>query len=87
MREMRKVQESDAKAQLSDLIRDVEQGGEAIAITRNGKDVAALVPFEDAERERRRRAVERFKESRRKRGKIEVSTEEIFEFINEGRRF
>ena len=86
MQEMRKVQESDAKAQLSDLIRDVEQG-EAIAITRNGKDVAALVPFEDAERERRRQAVERFKERRRKWKKIKVSTEEIFEFINEGRRF
>ena len=53
--------------------------GEAIAITRNGKDVA--------ERERNRQAVERFLESRRKRGKIDVSTKEIFEFINEGRRF
>ena len=86
MEEMRKVQETDAQANFSDLIQDVERG-EAIAITRNGKDVAALVPFDDAERERRRRTVENFFESRRKRGKIEVSTEEIFEFINEGRRF
>ena len=42
---------------------------------------------DDAERERRRRAVENFRERRRKWGKIEVSTEEIIEFINEGRRF
>ena len=86
MEEMRKVQETDAQANFSDLIQEVERGA-AIAITRNGKDVAALVPFDDAERERRRRAVENFRERRRKWGKIEVSTEEIFEFINEGRRF
>ena len=86
MQEMRKVHETEAKAQLAELIGCVERG-ESIAITRDGKDVAALVPFDDAERERRRQAVERFLESRRKRGKIKVSTEEILAWRHEGHRF
>lgn len=86
MQEMRKVHETEAKAQLAELIGCVERG-ESIAITRDGKDVAALVPFDDAERERRRKAVERFLESRRKRGKIKVSTEEILAWRHEGHRF
>ena len=43
--------------------------------------------FEYAERERRKRAVERFLERRRERGKIEVSTDEIIDLIREGRGF
>ena len=43
--------------------------------------------FEDAERERRKRAAERFLERRRESGKIAVSTEETLELIREGRRF
>lgn len=86
MEEMRKVHETEAKAQLADLIGDVENG-EFIAITRNGKDVAALVPFDDAERERRRQGVESFLESRRKWKKVKVTTEEILAWRHEGHRF
>ena len=85
MEEMRKVHESEAKAQLAKLIGDVEKG-EFIAITRDGKDVAALVPFESAERELRRRGVEGFLESRHKWKKAKITTEEMLEYIREGRR-
>ena len=43
--------------------------------------------FEDAERERRKRAVERFLERRRESGKIAVPTDEIIDLIREGRGF
>ena len=86
MEEMRKVHETEAKAQLPDLIGDVEKG-EFIAITRNGKDVAALAPCDDAERERRRQVVESFLESRRKRGKTNISIEEFLAWRHEGHRF
>lgn len=85
MEEMRKVHESEAKEQLAELIGDVEKG-ELIAITRDGKDVAALVPFESAERELRRRGVEGFLESRHKWKKAKITTEEMLEYIREGRR-
>ena len=49
------------------------------------KDEAAAL--EDAERERRRRAVERFLESRRKWKKVKVTTEEILAWRHEGHRF
>ena len=49
------------------------------------KDEAAAL--EDAERERRRRAVDGFLESRRKWKKVKVTTEEILAWRHEGHRF
>ena len=49
------------------------------------KDEAAAL--DDAERERRRRVVDGFLESRRKRGKINVSIEEFLAWRHEGHRF
>ena len=60
---MREVQATVVKARLAELLRDVERG-ESITITRNGRKVAALVPIEDDERERRRQAMDRFMEMR-----------------------
>lgn len=49
------------------------------------KDEAAALA--DAERERRRQAVESFLESRRKWKKVKVTTEEILAWRHEGHRF
>lgn len=43
--------------------------------------------LEDAERERRKRVVDGFLESRRKRGKINISIEEFLAWRHEGHRF
>ncbi len=43
---MRKIQEEEAKKRLTELLDEVERG-ESIAITRDGKKFAALVPVED----------------------------------------
>ena len=83
---MRGVQITTAKAQFAELLRDVERG-ESIAITRNGKKVAALVPIEDEERKQRREAVERFKEARSKWKPIDISVEEFMAWRHEGCRY
>ena len=83
---MREVPVTVAKAQFSELLRDVERG-ESITITRNGKKVAALVPIEDYEKEQRRQAIERFKEARRGRRPVNISLEEILAWRHEGHRY
>ena len=83
---MREVQETVAKARLAELLRDVERG-ERITITRNGKKVAALVPIEDEERERRRQAMARFMEMRSKWKPTGISVEEYMSWRHEGHRY
>ena len=83
---MREVQETVAKTRLAGLLRDVERG-ERITITRNGKKVAALVPVEDDDRERRRQTVERFKEARRGWRPVSISVEEFMAWRHEGHRY
>ena len=83
---MREIQATEAKANLAELLLTVERG-ESIAITRHGQTVAHLVPAHDNEDARRRAAVERFRERRRKWRKTEVSTEEILAARHEGHRF
>ena len=73
---MREVQAAVAESQFAALLRDVERG-ESIAITRNGEKVAELVPAEDAERERRARAMDRFMEMRSRWKPTGMSREEI----------
>ena len=83
---MREVQATVAKARLSELLRDVERG-ESITITRNGKKVAALVPVEDEERERREKAMDRFMEMRSQWKPTGMSREEILAARHQGHRF
>ena len=87
---MREIQETEAKAQLTELLHEVE-GGESIAIIRDGKKVAALVPVEQEDwidnseeaRERRRKAVEEFMEARKKWKKVDVTLEELMDWRHE----
>ncbi len=83
---MREIQATEAKSKLAELLRTVERG-ESIAITRHGQTVAHLVPAQDNEVARRRAAVARFRERRRKWRKIDMSTEEILAARHEGHRF
>ena len=83
---MRKIQANETKAKLAELLRTVERG-ESIAITRHGQTVAHLVPAQDNEIARRRAAVERFRERRRKWRKIDMSREEVLAARHEGHRF
>jgi len=75
-----------AKARFAELLRDVERG-ESIVITRNGKKVAVLVPIEDYERERRRKAVDRFMEMRSEWKPTGITAEEYMSWRHEGHRY
>ncbi len=100
---MRQVQETEAPARLSELLRTVERG-ETIVITRHGKAVAQLAPAEDQERApreaaahrsptedqertRRKAAMARFLARRRRWRRIDMSTAEILAARHEGHRF
>ena len=61
---MRRIQATEAKARLADLLRTVERG-ETIAITRHGKTIAHLVPAHVQESDSRRKSVERFQQRRK----------------------
>ena len=83
---MREIQATEAKAKLAELLRMVERG-ESVVITRHGKPIAHMVPALENDLARRRAAVERFRERRRKWRKIDMSTEEILAARHEGHRF
>jgi prevent-host-death family protein len=80
---MKQVQFSTAKAQLSDLIDEVERG-ETVVITRHGKPVARLMREEDARRADALRAMAELKELRKTAGRATV--EEILAWRDEGRK-
>jgi prevent-host-death family protein len=80
---MKQVQFSAAKAQLSELIDDVERG-ESVQITRHGKPVARLIPEEDARRADALRAMKEIEEMRKTAPR--VSVEEILSWRDEGRK-
>lgn len=80
---MKQIQLSIAKAKLSELLDEVEQG-ETVIITRHGKPVARLVPDEQLKKERFDRAVERMNELRKHTKPTTI--EEIIAWKNEGRR-
>ena len=80
---MKQIQASIAKAQLAELLDQVQRG-ETIIITRHGKPVARLVPDEEARRERVARALEDIKELRKRTKPTTI--EEIIAWKNEGRR-
>jgi prevent-host-death family protein len=74
----------EAKTRLSELLDEVEKG-ETVVITRHGKPVARLVAEEEVRRARVEAAIAEIKAIRATLPK--VTTEEIIEMKNEGRRF
>ena len=82
---MRKIQATEAKARLSDLLRTVERG-ESIAITRHGKTIAHLVPAHVQESDTRKQAVARFRLRRMEWSRVTMTTEEILAARHEGHR-
>ncbi len=83
---MREVNATEAKARLAELLRAVEFG-EAVAITRHGKAIAHLIPAREHESDRRKSAVARFREARRRWRRIAMSTEEILAARHEGHKW
>ena len=83
---MREIRATEAKARLAELLRAVEYG-ETVAITRHGKPVAHLVPASDRERDRRKEAVARFRERRRRWRRIDMPTDEILAARHEDHRW
>ncbi|HMK78216.1 MAG TPA: type II toxin-antitoxin system prevent-host-death family antitoxin [Xanthobacteraceae bacterium] len=80
---MKEVQASVAKAQLAELLDEVERGA-TITITRHGKRIARLVPEGQRDREEIRRAIAKIKALRQH---VEPATvEEILQWRDEGRR-
>ena len=84
MRTTKKIQEEEAKERLTELLDDVERG-ESIAIIRDGKKFAAIIPVEDdlwmEDPELRRQAMDKLLEARKGWGKTKkVSLEEILEW-------
>jgi prevent-host-death family protein len=85
---MRTVGAFEAKNKFSELLDEVERGGEVV-ITRHGKPVARLVTSElGREEERKREALETLRETRRRLAAegVSFSLEEILALRNEGRR-
>ena len=82
---MRKVQATEAKTRLAELLRAVEHG-ETVAITRHGRPVAHLVPAPTQDRANRERAVERFRQRRAGWERVAFSPEEILAARHEGHR-
>lgn len=80
---MKHIQTSEAKAQFSELLDQVERG-ETIVITRHGKPIARIIPDAEARRERVARAIEGMKELRKHTKPATI--EEIIAWKNEGRR-
>jgi prevent-host-death family protein len=80
---MKQIQASTAKAQLAELLDEVERG-ETIVITRHGKPIADLKPHADSRREEALRAMAKIKELRKHTGRATV--EEILAWRDEGRK-
>ena len=82
---MRKINATDAKAHLAELLRTVERG-ESISITRHGKPVAQLVPAGDRDRVLRKQAMDRFMEMRSTWKRTGMTREEVLASRHEGHR-
>jgi prevent-host-death family protein len=81
---MRHVQSSEAKARLSELLDEVEQG-ETIVITRHGRPVARIVPEAQRRQKEIDRAMEEIRELRKQTGRITL--EEILSARHEGHKY
>lgn len=80
---MKQIQFSAAKAQLSELLDDVERG-ESVQITRHGKPVARLIREEDGRRADALLAMREIAEMRKTAPR--VTAEEILAWRDEGRK-
>jgi prevent-host-death family protein len=80
---MKHVQASAAKANLAELLDEVERG-ETVVITRHGKPIARITAENAVRQEEIREAVAGIKELRKKVGRATV--EEILAWRDEGRR-
>jgi prevent-host-death family protein len=80
---MKQVQFSTAKAQLSELVDEVERG-ESVQITRHGKPVVRLVREEEARRADALVAMAKIKQLRKQTKGATI--EEILAWRDEGRR-
>ncbi len=83
---MRQIQSTEAKARFAEFLRTAENG-ERIAISRNGKVVAYLVPAGDAEREACSDGVARFRAAAAGWKPSRMTVEEILAARHDGRRF
>jgi prevent-host-death family protein len=81
---MKQIQASVAKAQLAELLDEVERG-ETVIITRHGKPIARLVPEKDDKWARAGEAIDRILE-RQKHNPPRATIDEIIQWKNEGRR-
>jgi prevent-host-death family protein len=80
---MKQVQFSTAKAQLSELIDEVERG-ETVVITRHGKPIVRLMREEDGRRAQALVAMAKIKELRKQTKSATI--EEILAWRDEGRK-
>jgi prevent-host-death family protein len=80
---MKQVQASAAKANLAELLDEVERG-ETIVITRHGRPIARLIP--DEEERRRQIAQARSEIEAMRKQAPRVTTEEILAWRDEGRK-
>lgn len=81
---MKSVGAYEAKTHFPKLLQRVSRG-ESLTITRRGRPVARLVPVEDDQRKRARRAAARITERRRRLSGVSVA--ELMESIHDGHRF
>lgn len=83
---MRQVPATQAKSKMAELLRSAEFG-ETVAITRHGKPIAHLVPAPDVEAIARKKAIDQLREWRRRVQPTGISSDEILDWIREGRRW
>ena len=85
---MREIRASEAKAKLSQLLDEVEQG-ETIVITRRGRAVARITPEADCRRREIEEALADIAELGRELRRVHgaVSVEEIVSSIHEGHKY
>ena len=82
---MKEVQATEAKAHLAELLNLVMRG-QTIAITRQGRRIAHLVPADAQDEDLRREAVSRFRSRRGQWSKAGMGVDEILSARHEGHR-
>ena len=80
---MRRIQASEAKAHLAQLLDDVERG-ETLIITRHGRRIARIVPEVDRRKDKIDEAIANIRELANRTGRITLS--ELLSTRDEGRK-
>jgi prevent-host-death family protein len=81
---MRKIQFSEAKARLSELLNDVERG-ETVIITRHGRPIARIVPENEEREADTLRTMERIEAFRKSMPRMTLA--ELLSFRHEGHKY